>query len=292
MNQIYITSTNEYKPLSHKDTYLYDSYSQIFAFLKTLGLNKEHLQSFSKPVISGSRIEWYSDHVGPMKPITELNELKRREIENSYKEFIKLIKAKVNYLKQSNESENHSWAELLGDVFSLKNNQLISNGINWSLIWGWDFRNEIVFLDPIIPLDDNSLSSDKKTEDYKQPIIPIEPIEKKESATIPQPPVKDEISDTILSEKIPDDTKNPDSTINLQKKYRKNYISFLEWIKRFFRWISYRFWGLMLLILFALIICCICRKCSVKKTNCNDVENIEHKLDSLNQKIKIRCKNR
>lgn len=70
-------------------------------------------------------------------------------------------------------------------------------------------------------------------------------------------------------------------------------LTFWERIKRFFRWISYRFWALMLLIIFILLLCCLCKNCSNKKAapcdNCKELDSINKRLEETKIRLKENC---
>jgi hypothetical protein len=86
----------------------------------------------------------------------------------------------------------------------------------------------------------------------------------------------------------PDPTPTPDPDPTPEKKSR---IGFWGWIKRFFRWLAYRFWGLMMLIVYTLLIIFLTKKCSSQPNNCEDFRKIENELKELEGRVKEKCQN-
>ena len=66
-------------------------------------------------------------------------------------------------------------------------------------------------------------------------------------------------------------------------------ISFGERIKRIFRWITYRFWGLMMLIVFVLLILCLCKHCCRKEDDCSKYQDIDKVQQKHEMRVKERC---
>ena len=286
MNLIFSTSTKEFQPVSYGDSYLYDNYAQVLSFLKNSRIDKIYLLSFSKPIISASTVDWYSELAGPMIPLSEYGVEHKESVEKSYYELIGFIKSKISELIQSGDGENRVWAELLEAVFTTENNQIVSNGSEWALIWGWKFRSGLKYVQPIY----NPKSEEKIETGVNAPIV--------EEPKKDEPEVNDSYIEPVLEEDYPKEEEEPevekiqDPPPQPPKQNNTTPISigFLERIKRFFRWISYRFWGLMLLILFALLICCICRRCCGSKIDCSQYENINRSIDSLDNVIKSKCR--
>jgi hypothetical protein len=68
----------------------------------------------------------------------------------------------------------------------------------------------------------------------------------------------------------------------------KSRLSFWQHIKRFFRWLAYRFWGLMLLIIYTLLIIFLTKQCT-NKPDCSKFQKVERELKYLEGRIKERC---
>ena len=266
MNLIYTTYTDQFHPVSFTDNYLYENYQRVVAFLKTR-IKSDEFRSFAKPVLVDNRIDWYADAHGTMISIVEHSAEHQKKVEESYVSLRRKIHQIIHQLKSQTDQENVVWANLLETIFNTEDNLLVSNGNDWALIWGWKFRNTLHYVTPNFfeEPDDNPVN---KESEIIPTIIDTVP-------TAPQEELKEDIPEDELKFAAPAEVKI------------KPKLSFWERIKRFLRWITYRFWGLMLMILFVLLVCCLCRKCSSSKEKCPN--SIEKELDRLDQRVKDRC---
>jgi len=266
MNLIYTTYTDQFQPVSFADNYLYENYQRVAAFLKSR-IKSDDFKAFAKPVLLNNRIDWFSDASGLMKPISEFNEAHQKEIEEKYVSLRRNIYRITSQLKNHPDQENTIWGKLIDAIFNTEDNLLVSNGTDWAVIWGWKFRNVLHFITP--NFFEESAPQPEKNEPTVEISVPTQTIEISPDSTVQE----DEL------------TPNP-KYVDPKTKVR---LSFWERIKRFLRWLTYRFWGLLLLILAIMLICCICRKCSNRDDKCPNT--IEKELDRLNQRIKDRCYN-
>lgn len=283
MNLVYTTSTDDFQPISYGDSYLFDNYSRLISFLKTR-LNSSELDRVSKPLLIASRnIEWYSIFNAPMKPLDNFGEEHQISIEIEYLELIKKIERIIGDFKKSQDKDKEEWAQILSLVFKPSDNKLLSNGVDWVFIWGWQFRNKLIiqnpdFNIPEVPSQIEQIRDEKKdNSDLTDDLVSeIDSPQQEEIREMPK--VNEPIS--VLDPIIPSA-----SAVPIVRKR----ISFWERIKRFFRWIAYRFWGLMMLIVFVLLILCLCRNCCSKKEDCSQNQKLDKELKMLENRIKERC---
>jgi hypothetical protein len=283
MNLVYTTTTDDFQPISYGDSYLFDNYSRLISFLKTR-LNSSELNRVSKPLLIASRnIEWYSIFNAPMKPLNNFGEEQQISIEREYLELIKKIERIIGDFKKSQDKDKEEWAQILSLVFKPSDNKLLSNGVDWVFIWGWQFRNKLIiqnpdFNIPVAPSQIETIKDEQKdnselTNEFESEIDSPELEEIREIPKIEEP-----IS--VLDPIIP---------IVPVVPIVKTRISFWERIKRFFRWITYRFWGLMMLIVFVLLILCLCKHCCRKEDDCSKYQDIDKELKMLEKRVKERC---
>jgi hypothetical protein len=274
MNLVYTISTDDFQPISFGDSYLYDNYGRLISFVKSK-LNSIELNRLSKPILNSSRnIEWHSVYKGPMQPLDTFSKEHQIFVENQYLELCKKINKTISEFKLGQDKDKEEWARILSLVFKTSDNKLLSNGQDWVFIWGWQFRNKLIIESP----------------DFNIPEEPVEQI-------IPSTLIDDENVNFKLEEDIADDpfvfssiNQEPLPEVNniVEVKSEKVKISFWYRVKRFFRWVAYRFWGLMFLIIFILILLCLCKKCC-GINNSIDNEKIDKELKRIENRIQERC---
>lgn len=274
MNKIFISSTEEYQPISHGDSYLYENYLRVTTFLKTR-IEKAMVERIAKPNLITGNVEWYSEFNGPMSLISEHDIAHQQYVENEYVKFLAKVDRFIKELKLSGDHDKETWANLLSLTFSTENNILISNGTDWAIVWGWKFRNKLNFASPIFA-EPQPLNAEEELEVSETDSTSIQ----KENIDL-QESVERDIVET------PKDLE----TIYDEVIIKKRRVGFFGYIKRFFRWISYRFWGLMMLILYTLLVLCICRYCCKKECpdNCSELEKTEHELIKIKERLNERC---
>ena len=88
-----------------------------------------------------------------------------------------------------------------------------------------------------------------------------------------------------------EDIEEEDIDVEVDETSIKSKVGFFGYIKRFFRWISYRFWGLMMLIIYTLLVLCVCRYCCKKECpdNCSELEQTEQELIKIKERLNERC---
>lgn len=280
MNLVYTTTTDDFQPISFGDSYLFDNYGRLISFLKTR-FNPIELNRVSKPILIASRnIEWHSSFDAPMKPIDNYSQEHQISVERDYLEFIKKIERIIIDFKKSQDKDKEEWAQILSLVFNTSDNKLLSNGIDWILIWGWEFRNKLIIQQPNFFLPEDNDQNEVEKVDHLDNSHLINETDSEIDLT------KNVVIPATADLEEPISVKEP---IKPTSPILRNRISFWERIKRFFRWISYRFWGLMMLIVFVLLILCLCKHCCRKEDDCSGYKDIEKELKMLEKRVKERC---
>jgi hypothetical protein len=288
MNLIYTTENSQFSPISHGSSYLYEKFDRIQSFLRSQ-LKPEELNRLAQPVVNGDNVEWYGMNEQKMQLLGSFPEAFQRQIEQDYLAFIQKIKNITSSLINNNDPEKKAWGNLIKDTFNIDNNMLISDGSNWAIIWGWEFRNQLRFgyssfeSDQIKPSETPKDEPKDEPQQINQPTEPIENNKPIEALPLEKPkndnnPVQDSI--VVDDEAFPEDDENPAA--------ERSRLSFWQYIKRFFRWLAYRFWGLMLLIIYTLLIIFLTKQCT-KKPDCSEFQKVERELKFLEGRIKERC---
>ena len=284
MKKIFATDFNDYSPRSADGRYLYDQYERITQFLAPkIGINE--LKYIAKPVLEldKNQVVWQSNFPDEMQNLDSFDIETQSKIEADFVTWNKKILQQIRNLSSGND-ENLKWANLLKEAFSVANIKLISDGTEWALIWGWEFRNKLQTIEP-------GWESDI-VDDVKEPIgagvgmgagiippVPNPPLPLPPPVDPPLPPPPPPPVDPPLPPVPP----NPSPV-------EKNKRGFLALLRRFFRWLAYRFWGLMMLIVYTLLIIFLTKKCTTNKDpNCEKFQQIENELKELEGRIKERC---
>jgi len=288
MNLIYTTENSQYSPISHGSSYLYEKFDRIQSFLRSQ-LKPEELNRLAQPVVNGNNVEWYGMTEQKMQLLGSFPEPLQRQTEQEYLAFIQKIKNITSSLINNNDPEKKAWGNLIKDTFNIDNNMLISDGSNWAIIWGWEFRNQLQFgnssfeSDQIKPSETPAVEQKLEPQQNNQPTEPIENNKPIEPLPLEKPRVDNkQVDESILidDEAFPEEDENPTA--------ERSRLSFWQYIKRFFRWLAYRFWGLMLLIIYTLLIIFLTKQCT-KKPDCSEFQKVERELKFLEGRIKERC---
>ena len=311
MNKIFELSTKQYEPISIGSTYLFEQHHAIVSFLKSK-LDSSFLNILASPkhIERAEIIEWYGNTTNTLSTIDSFSDEEQIGIKQKYWE----LKFKINEIiqtlsKTSKGTEANQWIEILNATFSENDNLLLSDGEDLFIIWGWKFNSgSSNYLEPqflpnassiIANLNDQNIdnadenatsimeSTDSQYDTNLNKETNEEPIEKNKDINV------------ILTTSENTSTQTENNPINENEVIDKpevptlRKLTFWERIKRFFRWISYRFWALMLLIIFILLLCCLCKNCSNKKAapcdNCKELEDINKRLEETKIRLKENC---
>ena len=275
MRNIFTISTKDFQPISFEGNYLHDNYDNLVSFLKIKLKNEKN--RLAKPLQRDEKsFDFFGDFNKPLKRISTFEQSKQDEILISYDEYLNKVETISNRLIRSKNKDEQDWGAILKSVFNRDDNIIISDGDDWILVWGWSFRN--------------------KAENY----VPLTTIPEKEEVIEPSttPPGSIPASAPIssLHEKVDEDPQTEEIEEELMEKetlktHKKSKVGFFGYIKRFFRWISYRFWGLMMLILYTLLVLCICRYCCNQECpdNCSELKKTEQELIKIKERLNERC---
>jgi hypothetical protein len=289
MKTVYSIPYNQYEAVSHKTDFVFEKYDAIKSLLTRQNLLSNDLKRICKPnQISQDRIEWQGSFDNPMKPLKEFDSKIQRQFELEYSSWWKNIQIKANQLKNSDNEDSKQWGELIKSAFKEDTNIIISDGLDWAIIWGWKFNNRFEHLPQNWQIDEvvaEEEQEDKKEVPEGQNDIETEPTPEPPSTPTPEPPTP---PIEPPSPPRPPEPPTPDPDPTPEKKSR---IGFWGWIKRFFRWLAYRFWGLMMLIVYTLLIIFLTKKCSTPPNNCEDFRKIENELKELEGRVKEKCQN-
>lgn len=275
MRNIYTISTKEFQPISFGGNYLHDNYDNLVSFLK-IKLKGEKSR-LAKPIQKDDKsFDFFGDFKKPLKRISTFEKSIQDEILKSYNDYITNIENISSRLSRSKNKDEQDWGEILNCVFNRDDNIIISDGQDWILVWGWSFRNKD---ENYVPLTTIPVKSQDINSETPSPVKPIPPI-----------PVTEEIQSEVESEDE-EDIEDEDIEGEVDETSKKSKVGFFGYIKRFFRWISYRFWGLMMLIIYTLLVLCICRYCCKKECpdNCSELEQTEQELIKIKERLNERC---
>lgn len=291
MNLIYSTDTKEFSPISHGDSYLYEKYFRVFSFLKTK-LKEHEINRLAQPIVKGTNVDWHGNYMNKMSSLSNFDPSIQKNIESSYIELLSKTKKIAKELLSSGDGEKMAWGKLINETFDTENNILITDGNEWAIIWGWEFRNKLNFANSdfisdqyVEPTHSTPVNTEPDSSDQLNvpptAFVPVEDEHKIEETHFTK--TEEEIVTSIEEEEVvPPPTVTPPIVT-------KTRLSFWQHIKRFFRWLAYRFWGLMMLIIYTLLIICLCKKCQHDDKDCSQYQKIERDLKYLEGRVKERC---
>ncbi len=232
MKLVYTLSTGEYQPLSHKQNYLFNDYGKIRGFLGGK-LKPGQIDRLAKPIRSDeSNYDWYANLDGPGNLLSVFPIEIQDKTKKEYWQFREGIDKVITDLLRSKDNDRKEWGDLLNRVFDENNNIIISDGKDWALLWGWEFRNKN---DLVRPNFQRKIEQEKVDVDN----------------------TNDTANGTVIIESEENET-SPDSTTveNIPRSSNKSLPSIGMWerLSRFLRWFTYRYWKLLLFILFLLLL--------------------------------------
>lgn len=265
---------------------MYEKYDLLNSFLRGK-LSESVLARIAQPIVENSRVTWMGEFPSEMKLINEFPETVQRKTEEAFAEWLSELDFIRKGLQPTTDPEKKNWAELLGNAFNVRNNFLISDGENWAIVWGWEFNNKLKFISPDFLYNQQDESKDKiedgKNDEITDSTESITPVPNTGNLLTPGPPISNTTEPTYISPQIPNNSLPP-------SRASQGRIGFWESLKRFFRWLAYRFWGLMMLLIYTLLILCFCRKCLHPVTeDCSQFNEVEKKLKHLQGRMEERC---
>ena len=273
MRNIFSISTKEFQPISFGGNYLHNNYENLVSFLKIKFKNEK--QRLSKPIQKDEKsFDFFGNFKKPLKRISTYDSSIQDEILVSYNEYLEKVGALSKRLIRSDNKDEQDWGEILKCVFNRDDNIVISDGHDWILVWGWSFRNKEENYIPLTTIPEKP--EEINTESITTGTL-ITPLSVQEELAPEENPAEEVKEEAIEEQPI--------------ENSKKSKVGFFGYIKRFFRWISYRFWGLMMLILYTLLVLCICRYCCKRECpdNCLELKETEQELIKIKERLNERC---
>src|SRR5690554_491456 len=235
MVKFYEISTDQFKPLSHDNHYLFNRYDLVANFLATY-LDKSYKDILARPIQKGYVVEWYSQYEN-LKDVrnNEFLSVKGYEL---YYHFLEAIHHKIDELSRSKDIDNQDWAKILSHIFNEKDNFVFSNGEEISIVWGWKFDNNEIYK-PDLKAIANIKKVTPKIEEPTPEIVkdtPDEPEAPNET------PTEEEIPEEVfIEEDIEDEIEVEEELYEVEQGKNK----FLEFLK----WFASKYWWLLVLLI-------------------------------------------
>jgi len=150
MNVIDKIPVAHYKSIQFRNELLWKSYEQLNGFLNK-NFDVEFHEILAKPFVSGDHINWHSSIVGDFKPLDSFSLAQKQNSLLKYHTLLVKVREKISTLRQSVNSDNQIWADMLSLTFNEKNNIIYASGSNFVLLWGFEFNNEQEnYIDPAL----------------------------------------------------------------------------------------------------------------------------------------------
>ena len=292
MNKLYTIYSKNFLPISYQGEYLYETYDRITSFLGGK-ISEDEKKRLLKPILVGDEIDWYGEFSGEFKRITDHSQLVAERVKSEFDEFIKKMSKISEELLIKKDEDNKEWGKLTNALFQHeKIILLINNGGEWAMLWGWDFQsndeNLIPAASPLINEpskigDENENSINVSIDGNTRPIITGTGQD-----TLGTNTSNGSTSDNNDNEEDEEEDFEQNPII---KESLKSRVGCLGRIKRFFRWVSYRFWGLFWFIIYTLLIIWLCHYCNKPNCDvcCDKLDEAEKELNKLNERVRDRC---
>ena len=237
MQKFHQISTDQYVPLSHDNSYLFNHYEKVHNFIKTR-IDPQYKNILAKPIKHNYEIEWFS----PFPDLIETTENQQLAL-HQYWDFQDKLSKQLDVLSINKDEDTKNWISLLKTVFNPENNIIFNNDSDISIIWGWKFENNNIQK----PLLADSTNLSNKV--FNEPII-IEPdgdiISEDDNGDLINEPklesINEENEDSIFKEDF-QDVEN-----EIEKIEEKG--GFLEFLKEF----AGKYWWLLVVLLSLIVI--------------------------------------
>ena len=237
MQKFHQISTDQYVPLSHDNSYLFNHYEKVHNFIK-LKIDSQYKNILAKPIKHNYEVEWFS----PFPDLRETTENQQLALHH-YWDFQDKLSKQLDVLSNNKDEDKKNWISLLKTVFNPENNIIFNNDSDISIIWGWKFENNNIQK----PLLADSTNLSNKV--FNEPII-IEPdgdiISEDDNGDLINKPklesINEENEDSIFKEDF-QDVEN-----EIEKIEEKG--GFLEFLKEF----AGKYWWLLVVLLSLIVI--------------------------------------
>ena len=237
MQKFHQISTDQYVPLSHDNSYLFNHYEKVHNFIK-LKIDSQYKNILAKPIKHNYEVEWFS----PFPDLRETTENQQLAL-HQYWDFQDKLSKQLDVLSNNKDEDKKNWISLLKTVFNPENNIIFNNDSDISIIWGWKFENNNIQK----PLLADSTNLSNKV--FNEPII-IEPdgdiISEDDNGDLINKPklesINEENEDSIFKEDF-QDVEN-----EIEKIEEKG--GFLEFLKEF----AGKYWWLLVVLLSLIVL--------------------------------------
>ena len=237
MQKFHQISTDQYVPLSHDNSYLFNHYEKVHNFIK-LKIDSQYKNILAKPIKHNYEVEWFS----PFPDLRETTENQQLAL-HQYWDFQDKLSKQLDVLSNNKKKKKKNWISLLKTVFNPENNIIFNNDSDISIIWGWKFENNNIQK----PLLADSTNLSNKV--FNEPII-IEPdgdiISEDDNGDLINKPklesINEENEDSIFKEDF-QDVEN-----EIEKIEEKG--GFLEFLKEF----AGKYWWLLVVLLSLIVL--------------------------------------
>jgi hypothetical protein len=280
MNFVIEIDSANYVPISFKDRYLFDTYDIIMSYLKTK-LSPADLERLLKPSLeAGGKIKWYGAFTDKLFRISDISEQAATKVKVEFHSFLKRVQQVSDPLMQSRDSDSREWGELLSQLFREDKIILVgSDSGKWAMLWGWDFRNREENRLPVINFPKENEQPPQQIEEGQGSSRPF---------TQPVSNPREDFDTTNDKGHVIFNSKSVDPTNLAQSEANTGCIGR---IVRFLRWMSYRFWGLIWLLIYTMVVILLTRYFyqPIPSDCCIKLKQAREELEILDQRIRERC---
>lgn len=238
MQKFHQISTDQYVPLSHDNSYLFNHYEKVHNFIK-LKIDSQYKNILAKPIKHNYEVEWFS----PFPDLRETTENQQLALHH-YWDFQDKLSKQLDVLSNNKDEDTKNWISLLKTVFNPENNIIFNNDSNISIVWGWKFENNNI-QKPLLA-DPSKLTNPV----FIEPPITIEQVEGK---------INDDVNGDLIIEPEPEliNDENDDSIFKEDFQEVENEIEkieekggFLEFLKEF----AGKYWWLLVVLLSLIVL--------------------------------------
>ena len=238
MQKFHQISTDQYVPLSHDNSYLFNHYEKVHNFIK-LKIDSQYKNILAKPIKHNYEVEWFS----PFPNLIETTDNQQLAL-HQYWDFQDKLSKQLDVLSINKDEDTKNWISLLKTVFNPENNIIFNNDSNISIVWGWKFENNNI-QKPLLA-DPSKLTNPV----FIEPPITIEQVEGK---------INDDVNGDLIIEPEPEliNDENDDSIFKEDFQEVENEIEkieekggFLEFLKEF----AGKYWWLLVVLLSLIVL--------------------------------------
>ena len=288
MRKIFILSSNQYDAISFRSKYLYQDFNAVRSMLRSLNLPQQDINQLLEPKLNGSDIEWYGEFNGEFERLSNLDENQVNRIKNQFKIFQEKTEQLIETLLSKRDPDSQEWGKYFKQLFNPESIILLGNknSEEWVMLWGFKFNTG----------NENIIPGGSDIEFIKENNSNIVDVGRIDEPIIKNEGEGDDLKKEMEIEKDKDKEKKEENDINLvpvskPSTNNKSSIGFWGWIKRWLRWISYRFWGLFWLIIYSLLLIWLCRYCNKPNCDeyCKEMKKTKKELERLEERVRERC---